>query len=61
MAVVTVRSDFGAKESKICHAPTFPPSICHEVMGLDGMILVFSMLNFKPAFHSSFHPHQEAL
>ena len=26
------------------------PSICHEVMGLDAMILVFWMLNFKPAF-----------
>ena len=27
------------------------PSICHEVMGPDVMILVFWMLNFKPAFH----------
>ena len=27
-----------------------PPSICHEVMGLDAMILVFLMLSFKPAF-----------
>ena len=26
-------------------------SICHEVMGPDAMVLVFSMLNFKPAFH----------
>ena len=26
------------------------PSICHEVMGLDAMILVFCMLSFKPAF-----------
>ena len=26
------------------------PSICHEVMGPDTMILVFWMLNFKPAF-----------
>ena len=24
------------------------PSICHEVMGLDAMILVFLMLSFKP-------------
>ena len=31
------------------------PSICHEVMGPDAMILVFWMLSFKPAFlHSSF-------
>ena len=26
------------------------PSICHEVMGLDAMILVFWILIFKPAF-----------
>ena len=26
------------------------PSICHEVMGPDAMILVFWMLNYKPAF-----------
>ena len=26
------------------------PSICHEVMGPDAMILVFCMLSFKPAF-----------
>ena len=26
------------------------PSICHEVMGPDAMILVFWMLSFKPAF-----------
>ena len=29
---------------------TFSPSICHEVMGLNVMILVFWMLSFKPAF-----------
>ena len=28
-------------------------SICHEVMGLNAMILVFWMLNFKPAFSLS--------
>ena len=28
------------------------PSICHEVMGLDAMILVFWLLSFKPAFFS---------
>ena len=32
---------------------TFPPSICHEVMGLDAMILVCWMLSFKPAFSLS--------
>ena len=29
------------------------PSICYEVMGLDAMILVFWMLNFKPTFSLS--------
>jgi len=29
---------------------TFSLCICHEVMGLDAMILVFWMLSFKPAF-----------
>ena len=37
------------------------PSICHEVMGPDAMILVFWMLNFKPTFSLFFHFHQEAL
>ena len=34
MAAVTVHSDFGAQENKICHCFHFFPSICHEVMGL---------------------------
>src|SRR5574340_126084 len=29
---------------------TVSPSISHEVMGLDAMILVLSMLSFKPTF-----------
>ena len=29
------------------------PSVCHEVMGLDAMILVFWMLSFKPTFSLS--------
>ena len=38
------------------------PSVCHEVMGPDAMILVFWMLSFKPAFFTLlFHFHQEAL
>ena len=32
---------------------TVSPSICHEVMGLDAMILVFRMLSFKPAYSLS--------
>ena len=49
MVVVIVHSDFGAQENKICHCFCFFP-ICHEVMGLAAMILVFRMLSFKPAF-----------
>ena len=42
MAAVTVLSDFGAQENKVLSLPSFfSPSICHEVMGLDAMILVF--------------------
>ena len=33
---------------------TVSPSICYEVMGPGGMILVFWMLSFKLLFHSSF-------
>ena len=41
---------------------TVSPSICHEVMESDAMILVFWMLNFKPTFSTLlFHFHQEAL
>ena len=32
---------------------TLFPSICHEVMGSDAMILVFWMLSFKPTFSLS--------
>ena len=37
------------------------PSICHEVMGPNAMILVFWMLSFKPTLTLLFHFHQEAL
>ena len=40
---------------------TISSSICHEVMGLDAMILVFWMLSFKPTFSLSSFTHQEAL
>ena len=40
MAAVTVHSDFGAQENKICILSFFAP-IFHEVMGPDIMILVF--------------------
>ena len=34
-------------------ASTFSPSICHEVMGPDAMILVFLILSYKLAFSLS--------
>ena len=43
MAAVTICSDFGAQESSLSLFPfPPPPSICHEVMGQNAMILVFS-------------------
>ena len=44
------------KKVKSVTAYTFSPSICHEVMGPDAMILVFLMLSFNPAFSLSPFP-----
>ena len=44
MAAITILSDFGAQEDKSLTASIVSPSISHEVMGLDAMILVFRML-----------------
>ena len=41
-----------APKIKSATVSTVSPSICHEVMGPDAMILVFWMLSFKPTFHS---------
>jgi len=38
------------KKIKLVTVSIVSPSICHEVMGLDAMILTFRMLSFKPAF-----------
>ena len=40
MAAVTIHSDFGAQDKSVT-VSTLSPSIYHEVMGLDAMILVF--------------------
>ena len=50
MASVTICSDFGAPKIKSVAVFTVSPSISHEVMGLDAMILVFWMLSFKPTY-----------
>ena len=44
MAAVTICSDFGAPQIK--SVSDVSPSICHEVMGLDAMILVFLNIEF---------------
>ena len=61
MAAVTICSDFGAQKNKVWHCfhcfPIYLPwsdgTGCHEVMGLDAMILVFWMFSFKPTFSLS--------
>ena len=52
MAAFTICSDFGAQGNEVCHYFHCCP-VCHEVMALDAMILVFWMLSFKPAFSVS--------
>ena len=41
-----------SKKIKSVTIPTFPPYICHEVMGLDAMILVFIFILFYYFFLS---------
>ena len=41
IAAVTIHSDFAAQKNKVSHNFHVSPSICHEVMGPDAMILVF--------------------
>ena len=41
------------KKSKTVTVSIVSPSICHEVMGPDALILVFWMLSFKPTFSLS--------
>ena len=41
MAAVSICSDYGAPQNKAGHFSTVSPSICHEVMGPDAMMLVF--------------------
>ena len=53
MAAITICSDFGAPQKKSATDSTVSPSMCHEVMGPDAMILVFWMLSFKPTFSFS--------
>ena len=62
MAAVTVCSDFGVQENKVCHCfHFFSPFICHKVMGPDAMIFVLWMLSFKLAFSLSFFTFMKRL
>ena len=57
MAAVTICNDFADPKVKFVTVSIVSPFICHEVMGLDAMILVFWMLSFKPQLSLY---HQEA-
>ena len=49
------------KKIKFVTASAFFP-VCHEMMGLDAMILGFLNVEFQLSFFTLlFHPHQEAL
>ena len=41
MVLITIYSDLGAPKIKSLTVSIVSPSICHEVMGPDAMILVF--------------------
>ena len=53
MAAVTICSDFGAKENKICHCFHCFPIYLPWSDGTRAMILVFWMLSIKPIFSLS--------
>ena len=53
MAAVTICSDFGAQESKLCHCFHCFPIYLPKVMGPVALILVFWMLSFKSTFSLS--------
>ena len=54
MATVTVLSDLGDQENKICYCYYFLPIYVPWIDGLDAMVLGFWMLSSKPAFLLSF-------
>ena len=53
MAAVTIEVILEPKKIKSLTVSTVFPSICHEVMEPDAMVLVFGMLSFKPTFSLS--------
>ena len=62
MGAVTIFSDFKAQENKVSHCFHFPPSMWHEVMGPDAMILGFFKVEFlSQLFHSPLSPLRQIL
>ena len=53
MTAVTICSDFGTPKIKSIMVSLVFPSIYHEVMGPDAMILDFWMFSFQPGFSLS--------
>ena len=53
MAAVTIYSDFGAPQNKVCLCFHSFPIYFHEMMRPDAMILVFCVLSFKPNYSLS--------
>ena len=53
MAAVTICSDFGAPQNKICHCFHYFPIYLPWSDGPDAMILVFWMLSFRSTFSFS--------
>ena len=45
-AAITICSDFVVNKIKSLTVSILSPSICHEVMGLDAMILIFLNVEF---------------
>ena len=60
MATVTIYSNFGAPQNKVCHCFHCFPIYLHEVMGLDAMMQFFD-LSFTPAFSLFSFPFIEGL
>ena len=56
MVALTICCDFEAQENKILHCFHFPPSICHEMMEPDAMILVFECWVLSQLFHFPLSP-----
>ena len=61
MAGATICSDVEPKKIKSVTVSIVSSSICLEVMGLDAMIFIFRMLNFKPTFHTPLSTSSKAI